>query len=251
MAKYSSADIGYLLLSQYNLTNVSSKLEDSVEAPVEDITPFGVGTAVMGRPTNFKKYTISGHDGWYDDSAGSINDAMIGMAATEEVLMLAYQGNAVGKRVISTAGAIRAGYKRGFEVGQYHKASFDISVSGVRDEAYIVSELAIKTGTGNANGVYVDLGSGGGGSAGATVYICVTEYDNGGTATGLTFTFQDAATIPTWGTQHVCTPAITALGGYHYHTTNQTIRRYMSCSWAWGGTVGTAHAEFTVAVGIN
>lgn len=251
MAKYSSADIGYLLLSQYNLTGVSSKLEDSVEAPVEDITPFGVNQAVLSRATNFKKYTVSGHDGWYDDAAGSIDASMVGMSSSEEVFMMAYQGNTVGKRAVCTAGAIRVGYKRGFEVGQYHKASFDIGVSGVRDEAYIVSDLTIKTGSGNNNGTYVDLGSGGGGSAGATVYVNVLEYDNGGTATGLTITFQDAATIPTWGSQHVCTPAITAVGGYHYHTTTQAVRRYLSCSWAWGGTVGTAHAEFTVAVGIN
>jgi len=249
VAKYSSADIAYLLLGQYNLTNVSSKLEDSVEAPVEDITPFGASQAVVSRPTNFKKYSIMGHEGWYDDAADSINAAMVGMNSTEEVFMLAAHGNTVGKQAICTRGAIRAGYKRGFEVGQYHKASFDLSVSGNMHDAYIVTELAAKTGTGNANSVYVDLGASGTGTLGLTMYICITSFTQS-TSSGLTITAQDASSVPTWVTQ--CTSAnITAAGGYYVISSDMTVNRYLSCSWAWGGTVGSAAATFTVALGVN
>jgi len=249
VAKYSSADIGYLLLGQYDLTGVSSKLEDAVEAPVEDITPFGVNQAVVGRPTNFKKYSVSGHDGWYDDAAGSIDQAMVGMQSTEEVFMMAYQGNTVGRRAVCTGGAIRVGYKRGFEVGQYHKASFDISVSGVRDEAYIVTPLSVKTGAGNNNSTYVDLGVGMEGSLGLSMYICITSFTQS-TSTGLTITAQDATTVPTWVTQ-VASPTITAAGGYKVISTDMTVNRYLSVAWAWGGTVGSAAATFTVALGVN
>jgi hypothetical protein len=249
VAKYSSADIGYLLLGQYDLTNISSKLEDGVEAPVEDITPFGVNQAVVARPTNFKKYTLSGHEGWYDDAAGSINAAMIGMSATEEVLMFAPTGNTVGMRAVSAGGAVRAGYKRGFEVGQYHKASFDLSISGVRDDAYIVTPLAVKTGTGNNNSTYVDLGVGNEGSLGLSMYICITSFTQS-TSTGLVITAQDAATVPTWVTQ-VASPNITAAGGYKVVSTDMPVSRYLSVAWAWGGTVGSAAATFTVAIGVN
>jgi len=253
VAQYSSSSIGYLLIGQYNLTNVSSKLEDGVEAPIEDITPFGVGTMAYGKP-GFKKYTISGHEGWYDDAASSINAAMIGMASTEEVFMLAYQGNTAGKYAICSGGAIRAGYKRGFEVGQYHKASFDLSISGVRDEGIIMGDLVSRSGNGNTEGAYLDLNNyGGSGSPsttlGCTLYVCVTSYVPD-TATGLIITFEDSTTTGSFLAQ-CATNSITAIGGYKVVSADSTVNRYIALKWAWSGTVGAAAATFTAAVGIN
>jgi len=255
VAQYSSSSIGYLLVGQYNLTNVSSKLEDGVEAPIEDVTPFGVGTQAYGRP-GFKKYTISGHEGWYDDAADSINAAMVSMASTEEVLMLAYQGNTAGKYAVCAGGAIRAGYKRGFEVGQYHKASFDLSLSGTRDEAIILAPLQVYTGNGNTEGAYLDLNAYGGSgspstSLGCTLYVCITSFTQS-TSSGLTITFEDSTTTGTFlsqcATANITAPGIT---GYKVVSADMTVNRYIALKWAWGGTVGSAAATFTAAVAIN
>jgi hypothetical protein len=253
VTQYSSSSIGYLLIGQYDLTNISSKLEDNIEAPIEDTTPFGVSTTTYGKP-GFKKYGLSGHEGWYDDATSSINAAMIGMASTEEVFMMAYQGNTAGKYAICAGGAIRAGYKRGFEVGQYHKASFDLSISGTRDEGIILGTLVARSGAGNTEGAYLDLNSYGGsgspsGTLGCTLYVCVTSYTPD-TSSGLIITFEDSTTTGTFLSQ-CATASITAIGGYKVVSADMTVNRYIALKWAWGGTVGAAAATFTAAIAIN
>jgi len=249
MAKYGSADVGFLLLGPYNLTSVSSKLEDSVTRETQDITPFGVSTAALAAPA-LAKFEISGHEAWYDDATDSINAAMVGMASTATVFMMAIAGNVNGRRAVCSAGAIRVGYKRSFSVGEYHKASMDLAITGARDEATIVHALSQVSDDGNTETVVdVDLGAAGGGTTGANVYLSCTQLALTG-STNLLVTFEDSVDGNTYASQQAMT-ALTTVGAEYKATTDQTVNRYVACKWVFTGKAGTPTATFALAVKVN
>jgi hypothetical protein len=158
MTKYNSTDIGYLLLGPYDITLVTNALEDSIEGPVEDLTPFSVDSAIYVAPV-LKTYKIEGHGGWYDDDAGSINAAAIAAGNDEAVFMFAYQGNEQGKYALCAGGGMAAKYTRGFSAAQVHTAKVDLAVSGPHEEALIVAELASRAGSDDTESTYQDLGA--------------------------------------------------------------------------------------------
>ena len=249
MTKYGSADVSFLLVGPYDLTSVSSKIEDSATRATEDMTPFGTSTAVVAA-SPVVHFELTGHEGWYDDAANSINAAMIGMASTATILMMAIAGNSSGKRAVCSSGAIRTGYKRSFAVGEYHKASMELAMTGVRDECTIVHPLVLVSGDGNTETVTdVDLGATGGGTTGANVYLSCTQLALTG-STNLIVTFEDSVDGDTYAAQQAMT-ALTVVGAEYKATTDQTVNRYVACKWVFTGLAGTPTATFALAVKVN
>ena len=249
MSRYSSADIGFLLLGPYNLANVSNKLEVSASNPVVDTTPFGVSAAAYGQP-GVKRFEITGHDGWYDDTTGSLNTATITLASTENVFMFGYKGNTAGVKAICAAGALQAAFKRSFAVGDFTKASMELGVSGVIEDATIVSALAqVDDSPLDTETADIDLGATGGGTTGGNVYLSCTQLDLSGRP-GFTVTFEDSADAITYAPQTAMT-ALTLIGAEKKASTDQTVNRYVAAAWAWGGAGGTPTATFVLAVSVN
>lgn len=249
MAKYHSADLGFLLVGPYDVKDVSNKLEDTFSDPAVDITPFGSSTAVMGKP-GVKKYEITGHGGWYDDAATSINAAMVGMASGENVLMIAPQGNTMGKYATCAGGALKMGYTRGFAVGEFHTASMNLAVSGVVHEAVIVKPLAVTAaGDGSTESTYLDLTVAGIGAAGGTIYMSCTQLALTG-STNLIISLEDSADHITWGA-HTAMTALTAIGAETKALAENEVLRYLAVKWVWTGLASTPTATFTVAVKVN
>jgi len=248
MAKYGSADVGFLLVGPYNLTTVSSKIEDSATRATEDMTPFGTSTAVVAA-SPVVHFELTGHEGWYDDAADSINAAMIAMASTATILMMAVSGNTRGRRAVCTSGAIRTGYKRSFAVGEYHKASMELAVTGVRDECTIVHEHVLETSDGNNETYDIDLGATGGGTTGCNIYLSCTQLALTG-STNLIVTFEDSSDAITYVTQTAMT-ALTTVGAEYKASTDQTINRYVAAKWVFTGLAGTPTATFALAVKVN
>jgi len=249
MSVYSSASIGYLLVGPYNLADVSDKLEVSASNPVVETTPFGVSAAQYQQP-GVKRFEITGHDGWYDDTAGSLNQTTIDLAATEKVLMFAYQGNATPKSVICAGGVLETAFKRSFTVGDFTRANMEISVSGVIDDAKMVFALAqVDDDPLNTEAADVDLGATGGGTTGCNVYLSCTQLDLSG-RTSFTVTFEDSADAITYAAQTAMT-ALTLVGAEKKASTDMTVNRYVAAAWAWGGAGGTPTATFTLAVKVN
>ena len=248
MAKYGSADVGFLLVGPYNLTTVSSKIEDSATRATEDMTPFGTSTAVVAA-SPVVHFELTGHEGWYDDAADSINAAMIAMASTATILMMAVSGNTRGRRAVCTSGAIRTGYKRSFAVGEYHKASVELAVTGVRDECTIVHELILETNDGNNETYDIDLGATGGGTTGCNIYLSCTQLALTG-STNLIVTFEDSSDAITYAAQTAMT-ALTVVGSEYKASTDQTVNRYVAAKWVFTGLAGTPTATFALAVKVN
>ena len=258
MTRYSSADFGFLTIGPYNLTSVTDKLEDTIERAAIESTPFGVSYP-ESLPGVLKKYTLTGHDGWYDDAANSVNDALVGMAATENVMILAALGNAapvagVQKTCVATDGVLKTSYKRVDGVGEYIKASFEVEVSGQVDlNAKLVAPLVARGVTGTTAAAYLNWGADG--AVGGRAYLVVTNV-NWDTRTSLQITLQDCNTSGGVYADHTLftaivpatTPESTGTSEMKALTT-AAINQYMGVTWTWaGGGAGAESATFAVAV---
>lgn len=247
MSTYNSTNV-FLLLGPYDLTDTSSALETEADKPVVETTPFGVDDAVFEQP-GITKYSISGHDGWYDSAATSNAKAMVTLATGEHVLLYGPEGNVKGKRCMAAGGTIKSGFKVTTVVGDLHKASIDVDVSGVLDSALIVTPLASVSGDGNTEATYLDLGASGAGTAGANVYMACTALALTG-STNLIVTLEDSTDHITWA-DHTAFTALTAVGAEKKVATDLTVNRYLAVKRVFTGLAGTPTATFVVAVKVN
>ncbi len=242
LSLYSSKDIGYLLLGPYDLKSVSEKLDVETSKAVSNTTPFGVAASEYftgGVADN----VISGHAGWYDDSTGSINDAMCALASGEHVFMFAAEGNTKGKKATCAGGTLKAAFKRSPAIGDVTRGEMTLGVSGVLDEAKIVKALAAVSGNGNTESDYLDLGAAG--AAGANVYMSCTAI---GAGTSLVITLEDSADHVSWA-DHTVMTALTAIGAEKKVATDLTVNQYVAAKHAFTG--GTTTATYTLAVKVN
>lgn len=255
---YNSADFGFIVIGRYNLTSVTTKLDDTISRPAIESTPYGV-TAPEFLPGVLKSYELSGQDGWYDDAADSVNAALVDMAAGENVMILAPYGNSapavgVGKTCICTDGVLKTEYKRAGEVGGYHKASFGVAVSGRVDQnAKLAAPLTERTVTGTTAAAYLNMGADG--AAGGRAYLALTDV-HWGSRTSLVVALQDCNTSGGAYVDHTTfatiipatTPESTGTSEMKALAT-AVIQQFACVTWTWaGGSEGAESATFAVAV---
>jgi hypothetical protein len=267
LSRYSSADFGFLCIGHYDLTNISTKFEDSISRPMIDSTPYGTASATV-LPGLFKTYELTGHEGWYDDSTYSINAAMVDLAVGANTLMVAPFGNTapvagVGCKVIANgpstaspnAGTYKTAFKRSGEVGDYHKASFEVAISGIVDQGTrLVAPLISRGVTGTTSTSYLDC-TGAAGTVGGRVYLVVTDI-SWATRTSLAIKLQDCATTGGTYVDHTAftsiVPATTPTGSGTSELkalANASINRYTCVTWTWaGGSATSETVSFAVAV---
>ena len=248
MAKYNSAQIGFVLLGPVDLTSITDKMEVAVDSPVVDVTPFGVTAAQFGQP-GVKTYALTGHDGWFDDTQYTAASQMVAMAATESVFMLALKGNTAGLEAVCAGGVLNAGLKNPVAVGEYHRASMELGVSGVIDNATIVAPLALYSGDIDTATSHLDLGATGGGTTGGNAYMsCTTLHLDG--STNLILTIQDSADHGVWADHDVFT-ALTAVGAQKKVSTDVTVNRYLAYKAVYTGLANTPTATFVLAYKVH
>ena len=252
MSKYSSADIGFLTIGQYNLTSVTTKLtETQTREPVVS-TPYGV-TAPEYLPGILRSYEMAASDGWYDDATNSMNAAMVDLTAGENVMIVASHGNTapvagVGKTVTATDGVQKTKYTRSDEVGAYNKADFEVVVSGAVDvNAKLVAELAARDDAATTAATYLNWGADG--AAGGRVYLVVTDI-TWDTQTSLTIALQDCNTSGGVYADHTTFTAIAspATGASEMKAlANAVIQQYTCITVTFAGGAG-GHCTAAVAV---
>jgi hypothetical protein len=259
--RYSSADFGFLCIGRYDLTNISTKFEDSISRPMIDSTPYGTASAEV-IPGLFKTYELTGHEGWYDDSAYSINAAMVDLAVGANVFMMAPFGNdaptttpvaGIGNSVICSNGLYKTAFKRSGSVGDYTKASFEVAISGTVDQkAKLVAPLVARTVTGTTAATYLDMGAPG--TVNGRAYLVVTDilWD---TRTSLDIEIQDGTTPPTFADHTSFTQILPATTPDGTGTSEMVvleaaaIDQYTCVTWTWaGGSASDETVTFAVAV---
>jgi hypothetical protein len=84
VAKYGSANVGFLMVGGRNILSRVTQITDGKEAITEETTALG-DAAQTHDGVGMCKGELT-QDGFYDDATASINDALIGLQGTAQVL---------------------------------------------------------------------------------------------------------------------------------------------------------------------
>ncbi len=228
MARYSSADIGFLLLDGYDILGQVTDLDEDQEAILEETTVLGDADETHGF-VGLKKGTLS-QNGFYDDAADSVNDALIGLA--ERVMVIGIEGNTIGKQFIGWQGAIAAKYRRQVSGGAFHKATADYQVTGKVEDGLVLHAHAQETAaSGDTESSPVDNSALS--AIGGAGYLEVSELALGG-YTDVTVKIRDSADDIAYGDLITFTNVSSAQTGKRKAVAG-TVERYLAMSWAFNG----------------
>lgn len=175
MAKYGSAQVGFLLVGGFSLlaSDVFDLSGPVDEAVMDESTALGDGWTEH-LPSGLRKLTLR-QNGLFDDVAAGVNAAFTGNQQLERVVCITYTGNAIGNRFIGLKGAFGATVSRVAARGQLHRMNIEYVVTGPKDEGVILQRLAAQTVTGDTQSA--DSQDNGASTAnGGAGYLQVTAY---------------------------------------------------------------------------
>lgn len=244
MATYGSDQVAFVLIDGYDVRGQLTTLEDNREANLEDVTVLGESWESHAA-TGVKRYELT-QEGFYDDAAGAINDALAGTSGAARVVAFGYAGNTAGQPFVGAAGPLQSSYQRAAAVNELTKAVAEYNASGAIEDGAIVHALGAETAaSGNTEAAAVD--SGAPSSDGGAAYLAVTALTLDG-GTGLTvrarhsaddITYADLATFAT----------VTTAPDAERVTFAGTVNRYLAVAWTFNGSAGAARiASFMVGV---
>lgn len=167
MARRGSADVAFLLLGGYDILGTVTQIEDSLEAVVERSDALG-DLWEEHSFTGVRRAEI-GQEGFYDDAANSVHDALSTGPGVSRVLCYGIGGTATGAPFIGYEGAMQVNYHRVLSRGTLHKAVAAYRGNGVVDQhGRIVRMYAVHTATGATTGTPLD---GAASSTGGAAYL--------------------------------------------------------------------------------
>lgn len=242
MSTYGSPSVGFFLIGGRNVLGTRTSIDVKVEAPTTDTTVLGATWATHAL-TGTKRASLA-QDGFFDDAAGAINEALCELENTSQVVLIAHEGNVAGKKAFGAAGTFAATYDRKLSVGQFHKASATHIVSGAAEEPVLLTALGARTTAGNTEATPVDAGALT--SNGGVAYLGLTALTLGGYTnlivkvrhSGDNVTYDDLMTFS----------AATGIGAQRLERLDiGTVHRYLAIAWAWTGSGSGQSATFTVA----
>lgn len=243
MGTHGSNDVGYVLIDGYDVRGYLTTITDEREALTEDTTVLGDD---WGRndATGIKQFTMS-QEGFFDDAAGAIHDALVDHTGAPGVVMLAYAGNVAGARFVGAAGPLQEKYSRIAKMGELHKAKAEYVAGGASDEGIILYPLGAVTADGDTTAAAHDDGAAS--ADGAAVYLSVTALTLDG-ASGVTISVQDSADNTVF-TELAAFTAVAAAPAAERKAVTGTVNRYLAVAWDFTGTPG-AGASVTFTVGV-
>lgn len=248
MAKYTSADVAFLLVDGYSLLGLTTTLEDSgMQADFEDVTPLG-GSFKCQQYTGASASTIS-QEGFYDDTAGTTNDALVNRVTvgTDRILAFGRSGNVIGA---DFTGALvkQATYGRTIATGTFHKGKASYVVNARNDGKICAHLVARVAGASTANTDFTAAATAA--ATGAMAYLELTALTLGG-YTNLTVKVEHSANGTTgWADVAVFAVSTTAPTAQRVAFAG-TVLRYMRVTHAWTGEGTGNSATFAVGVGLT
>ena len=227
MAKYTAADVGFFLISGYDMLGYTTKFEMNNDAKMEDTTVFG-NTWAQQAPVNLREFSAS-HEAFYDDAALASDVALRTQVGTNRIISIGLETNTQGKRFIGFEGPFESNYERKVSRGSLHKIAVTWGGSGVTDDGIIsypqgVISGASSNGTGTDNGALT--------STGLSCYFQLTSL----TATNITMKIQHSTTDSAY-VDLVTFAVLSAAPGVSRVTvaTGTTINRWTRVLWTMTG----------------
>ena len=239
MSKYNSADCGFFCVGPYNCLSAIGKIVETASKPTTETTPLGVDWEQFWQKGRVARTLIQ--EGWFDDSSGSVHDALKDLPAVDLPLLFAPRGNVAGKKAVGYAVINRVGYDIQLQEGDVTLAKAEYTPGGVREEPVIVMPLALRTTGANTDASYVDLGAAGGPSGGA-VYESVTTLTLGG-YTNAILKLRHSSDHITFAPLVTMTAVTVPIA--ERKTTVSAILQYVSGSWEYTGA-GTGQSNTSV-----
>lgn len=232
MTLRASKDVGFLLVGGRDVLGVVTSLSDTEEAIVEETTALGAADDTWAY-VGLTKWSLD-QDGFYDDGAGSGNEAAELSGA--QVLMYAIEGNTIGLEHLGVS-AVRTIYTRGPARDQMHKAQVQYRAAAGPERGQVSAPLATRTTIGPADTASDNWGAGNAPSTGGAVgYLAVTALDlDGGTA--LQVTIRDSDDDITFA-DLIAFTAVAAAPAAERKTVAGDVERYTLTRWEFTGTPG-------------
>jgi hypothetical protein len=241
MAKRSSADVGLYLIGGRNVLGVQTQINVKKSAKFEETTPLGASNVVRAS-VNLKDFTLT-QTGFYDDGAGSANEALMSAPGTTPVVCLGISGNVAGRLFDGFSGPAVMDYERSVAVGAFHKATANFAGNGVAEEGVILHPLGTETVAGDTTGA-TSVDNAVSTAAGGAGYLQVPALTLGG-YTNLAVKVRHSADDTTYA-DLVSFAAVTTAPASERKSVTGTVNRHLASSWAFTGTGTSPSATFFV-----
>lgn len=238
MAKYASPSVGFLVVDGYDLlgSDLQTINAQEKEALLEETTGLGATWPTMVALGLFKG--AFGHEGFYDDATGSVNDAIATKEGTSRIACLSITGNTPGGKFVGYAGALVGKYTRLVQLGALHKAKADYTVSGAVEDGIVLQEFESKTADWNTEGA--DSQDNGASSAnGGSGYLQIRTFSG---FTGFVAKIRHSADDVTYADLITFTNHTTGIGAQR-STVSGTVNRHLAID---GNVTGSGTMEAMV-----
>lgn len=166
MAKRGSADVGFFLVDGQDVLGTLTQVADTHSAGIQDVSVLGSAWRAQAF-TGTREATIT-QEGFYDDAAGSVHDALSSGPGVSRVLAYCLEGTATGARFIGYKGAVEVKYDRQVALGSLHRAQAEYRANGPVDDGRTIRTYKAAGATGASTGTPVDNGVS---STGAAAYL--------------------------------------------------------------------------------
>ena len=241
MAKYSSKDTVFLI-DGYNVLGVTTQVDHAVEALTEETTPFGAEWETH-EYIGLKRTEFS-QQGFFDDAASSVNDALSGKQGESRIVCFGIEGNTIGRKFTGFRGVMHSKYTRIGSRENLHRANADYLGNGVTEDGRIIHALTARTADGDTEATPVDNAAAT--AAGGSAYLQVSALTLDG-YTDLTVVVRESADGIAWNDLTTFT-AVALAPGKERKAIVGNIKRYLAVSYEFTGIGTSPTATFFVGV---
>ena len=242
--KYGSDKAELALIGGYNVNGALTNWTDKLIARTEESHTLGdswVEVSYTGvREVEFEQ------EGFYDDGALSIHEALSTGLGQSKVMVLGVEGNTTGKNFTGYSGALQIDYERILTRDELHKIKATYKGNGQVDQGKILHPLQGRTASGNTTNGAIDFGTSN--VSGGAGYFQLTSFSSGAGTTALLAKIMDSPDNLTF-TSRMAFTAASAAPLAERKSTTVAWQRYAAVKWS-GASGDGAPASCIFFVGL-
>ena len=256
MSYFGSDDVGFCILSGFDLLNNLTDINDFAEATFEETHTLG-DSWVEQSPVGIAKFEVA-INGFYDDGDNLSVEALVGSSGSTggkigstSVLTWAPEGNIVGQPFRGGV-IVQKNVQRLPSRGALHKIAGTLVGSGPAEDGIILKAYAASTGsTGNTQATSFDGGSSS--TKGGAGYFQLSSLTLPAASTAMTAYIRHSVDDTTWVDLITFTASSAAVhqAGQRVATAASTtpVQRYLAGAWATSDTAADSTFTFTGMLG--